>query len=205
MQLKSKYWSRLDQCISTQWLEEMYQFDLMRFLFFLWLGATISHRTASWRRHRRETCAWRRDSEAAWIGCESSPSAIGESKKPTRLTATTSEVRSLARPRENSMGEETFVLASFVYSHVFFFSFLSLSFVFIGLLGPQKRDQWLQLRAELESHTDNWLSKAIKCLSVIHSRYISPVVCKFLITAQYNETQQVSSCSSDSRIDSYMI
>ncbi|CAG0912642.1 unnamed protein product [Notodromas monacha] len=39
-----------------------------------------------------------------------------------------------------------------------------------GLLGPQKRDQWLQLRAELESHTDSWLSKALKCLSMISSR-----------------------------------
>ncbi|CAN8001723.1 unnamed protein product [Ixodes hexagonus] len=37
------------------------------------------------------------------------------------------------------------------------------------LLGP-KRDQWLQLRSEIEAHTDNWLTLALKCLSVIHSR-----------------------------------
>ncbi|XP_037529584.1 eyes absent homolog 2 [Rhipicephalus sanguineus] len=38
-----------------------------------------------------------------------------------------------------------------------------------GLLGP-KRDQWLQLRGEIEAHTDSWLTLAMKCLSVIHSR-----------------------------------
>lgn len=38
-----------------------------------------------------------------------------------------------------------------------------------GLLGP-KREQWLQLRSEIEVHTDNWLTLALKCLSVIHSR-----------------------------------
>lgn len=38
-----------------------------------------------------------------------------------------------------------------------------------GLLGP-KRDQWLQLRSEIEAHTDSWLTLALKCLSVIHSR-----------------------------------
>ncbi|KAI5695385.1 hypothetical protein M8J75_015746 [Diaphorina citri] len=39
-----------------------------------------------------------------------------------------------------------------------------------GLLGPTKREQWLQLRAEIESTTDNWLSLAIKCLNIINSR-----------------------------------
>ena len=39
-----------------------------------------------------------------------------------------------------------------------------------GLLGNSKREQWLQLRAEIESVTDNWLSLAIKCLSLINSR-----------------------------------
>uniref|UniRef100_T1IVV2 Eyes absent homolog n=1 Tax=Strigamia maritima TaxID=126957 RepID=T1IVV2_STRMM len=39
-----------------------------------------------------------------------------------------------------------------------------------GLLGPAKRDQWLQLRAEIESTTDNWLTMALKCLTTIHSR-----------------------------------
>ncbi|XP_037271260.2 eya transcriptional coactivator and phosphatase 2 isoform X2 [Rhipicephalus microplus] len=38
-----------------------------------------------------------------------------------------------------------------------------------GLLGP-KRDQWLQLRGEIEAHTDSWLTLAMKCLSVINSR-----------------------------------
>ncbi|XP_054275078.1 eyes absent homolog 2-like isoform X1 [Macrosteles quadrilineatus] len=39
-----------------------------------------------------------------------------------------------------------------------------------GLLGPGKRDQWLQLRSEIESVTDNWLTMAIKCLTLINSR-----------------------------------
>ncbi|XP_013777194.1 eyes absent homolog 1-like isoform X2 [Limulus polyphemus] len=39
-----------------------------------------------------------------------------------------------------------------------------------GLLGPGKRDQWVQLRTEIESFTDSWMTLALKCLSVIHSR-----------------------------------
>eukprot|EP00057_Strongylocentrotus_purpuratus_P011669 XP_011666143.1 PREDICTED: eyes absent homolog 1 isoform X3 [Strongylocentrotus purpuratus] len=39
-----------------------------------------------------------------------------------------------------------------------------------GLLGPQKREQWLQLRAEIEAMTDSWLTIALKSLSIIHSR-----------------------------------
>ncbi|KAK6179505.1 hypothetical protein SNE40_011845 [Patella caerulea] len=39
-----------------------------------------------------------------------------------------------------------------------------------GLLGPQKREQWLQLRQEIEQLTDNWLTMALKSLSIINSR-----------------------------------
>ncbi|XP_025111355.1 eyes absent homolog 1-like [Pomacea canaliculata] len=39
-----------------------------------------------------------------------------------------------------------------------------------GLLGPQKRDQWLQLRQEIENLTDQWLTLALKSLSIINSR-----------------------------------
>lgn len=39
-----------------------------------------------------------------------------------------------------------------------------------GLIGPQKRDQWLQLRQEIESVTDNWLTLALKSLQIINSR-----------------------------------
>ncbi|XP_039299321.1 eyes absent homolog 2 isoform X2 [Nilaparvata lugens] len=39
-----------------------------------------------------------------------------------------------------------------------------------GLLGTGKRDQWLQLRSEIEAATDNWLTLAIKCLTLINSR-----------------------------------
>ncbi|XP_066990956.1 eyes absent homolog 2 [Anabrus simplex] len=39
-----------------------------------------------------------------------------------------------------------------------------------GLLGPTKREQWLQLRSEIENVTDNWLTLALKCLTLINSR-----------------------------------
>ncbi|KAF8792858.1 eyes absent homolog 1-like isoform X2 [Argiope bruennichi] len=39
-----------------------------------------------------------------------------------------------------------------------------------GLLGPVKREEWLQLRSEIENLTDNWVTLALKCLSIIHSR-----------------------------------
>ncbi|XP_057678313.1 eyes absent homolog 4 isoform X1 [Corythoichthys intestinalis] len=40
----------------------------------------------------------------------------------------------------------------------------------VGLLGPAKRDAWLQLRAEVEALTDSWLTHALKSLSIISSR-----------------------------------
>lgn len=39
-----------------------------------------------------------------------------------------------------------------------------------ALLGPSKREQWVQLRTELETVTDTWLTLALKCLSLINSR-----------------------------------
>uniref|UniRef100_A0A9J8AMY8 Eyes absent homolog n=2 Tax=Cyprinus carpio TaxID=7962 RepID=A0A9J8AMY8_CYPCA len=39
-----------------------------------------------------------------------------------------------------------------------------------GLLGPAKREAWLQLRAEVEALTDSWLTTALKSLSIISSR-----------------------------------
>lgn len=39
-----------------------------------------------------------------------------------------------------------------------------------GLLGHQKRDQWLQLRSDIETFTDHWHSLALKCLRMIDSR-----------------------------------
>lgn len=38
-----------------------------------------------------------------------------------------------------------------------------------GLLGP-KRDQWLQLRNEMEAMTDNWATLVTTCLSMIAQR-----------------------------------
>lgn len=37
-------------------------------------------------------------------------------------------------------------------------------------MGQQKRDQWLQVRSEIEASTDNWNSLAMKCLSMITQR-----------------------------------
>ncbi|XP_054717920.1 eyes absent homolog 1-like [Uloborus diversus] len=39
-----------------------------------------------------------------------------------------------------------------------------------ALLGPVKREEWIQLRSEIENLTDNWVTLALKCLSIIHSR-----------------------------------
>uniref|UniRef100_A0A8C7ITE1 Eyes absent homolog n=1 Tax=Oncorhynchus kisutch TaxID=8019 RepID=A0A8C7ITE1_ONCKI len=39
-----------------------------------------------------------------------------------------------------------------------------------SLLGPAKREAWLQLRAEIEALTDSWLTLALKALTLIHSR-----------------------------------
>ncbi|XP_015182853.1 PREDICTED: eyes absent homolog 4 [Polistes dominula] len=39
-----------------------------------------------------------------------------------------------------------------------------------GLLGTAKREQWVQLRSEIELLTDNWLTSAVKCLSLINKR-----------------------------------
>ncbi|XP_006000536.1 eyes absent homolog 2 [Latimeria chalumnae] len=39
-----------------------------------------------------------------------------------------------------------------------------------GLIGPAKREVWLQLRAEMEALTDLWLTHALKALNLIHSR-----------------------------------
>ncbi|XP_012946346.1 eyes absent homolog 4 [Aplysia californica] len=39
-----------------------------------------------------------------------------------------------------------------------------------GLLGPQKREQWIQLRQEIETLTDSWLTLALKSLQIINSR-----------------------------------
>ncbi|XP_025074724.1 eyes absent homolog 4 isoform X2 [Pogonomyrmex barbatus] len=39
-----------------------------------------------------------------------------------------------------------------------------------GLLGATKREQWLQLRTDIEGLTDNWLTSAVKCLNIINKR-----------------------------------
>jgi hypothetical protein len=49
--------------------------------------------------------------------------------------------------------------------------------LFTALLGAQKRDQWLHLRAEIEALTDNWLTLALKSLAIINSRSGSRTSC----------------------------
>ena len=39
-----------------------------------------------------------------------------------------------------------------------------------GLLGAGKRDDWVTLRSDLETHTDSWLAFALKCLQLIEAR-----------------------------------
>ncbi|XP_040167075.1 developmental protein eyes absent [Anopheles arabiensis] len=39
-----------------------------------------------------------------------------------------------------------------------------------GLLGPQKRDHWLQVRSDIEHETDSWHSLTLKCLNMIAQR-----------------------------------
>ena len=48
--------------------------------------------------------------------------------------------------------------------------FDSLPFLDVGLLGPAKRETWLQLRMEMEALTDSWLTLALKALTLVHSR-----------------------------------
>lgn len=46
------------------------------------------------------------------------------------------------------------------------------------LLGAPKNDQWIQIRNDIEKLTDNWLSLAHNCLSIIKSRpnYVNVLV-----------------------------
>ena len=46
----------------------------------------------------------------------------------------------------------------------------ALSVVVTGLLGSPKREEWLQLRREMEVLTDVWLTQALKALALINSR-----------------------------------
>lgn len=44
------------------------------------------------------------------------------------------------------------------------------SLCWAGLLGSPKREEWLQLRREMEVLTDLWLTQALKALALINSR-----------------------------------
>jgi hypothetical protein len=51
-----------------------------------------------------------------------------------------------------------------------------------GLLAPAKREQWIQLRMEIESLTDNWLTLVTKCLELINSRLVGHCFHTFALT-----------------------
>lgn len=55
-----------------------------------------------------------------------------------------------------------FLLKKYIYKTILFFSVG-------GLLGP-KRDQWLQIRSDIEIATDSWHSLTLKCLNMIAER-----------------------------------
>lgn len=44
---------------------------------------------------------------------------------------------------------------------------------YVGLLGSPKREEWLQLRREMEVLTDLWLTQALKALALINSRSVT--------------------------------
>lgn len=50
---------------------------------------------------------------------------------------------------------------------------IKLTFRCAGLLGSPKREEWLQLRREMEVLTDLWLTQALKALALINSRLVA--------------------------------
>jgi len=44
--------------------------------------------------------------------------------------------------------------------------------MFLDLLGPGKREQWLPLRMELENLSDSWHTLASKCINTINKRFL---------------------------------
>lgn len=51
-----------------------------------------------------------------------------------------------------------------------FFFFVFLNYSVGGLLGPQKREHWHQVRTDVDFETDNWHSLMLKCLNMISQR-----------------------------------
>lgn len=57
--------------------------------------------------------------------------------------------------------------------HILTISLTLFRFPRAGLLGSPKREEWLQLRREMEVLTDLWLTQALKALALINSRSAS--------------------------------
>lgn len=96
------------------------------------------------------TCAWRPECGAVLTGWGSWRFGTGK----LRTLTTTIEIGKI------------FFLSITSRNYFFYFYYCSVG----GLLGATKREQWLQLRAEIEAETDNWLTLATKCLTLINSR-----------------------------------
>ena len=54
-----------------------------------------------------------------------------------------------------------------------------------GLLGSPKREEWLQLRREMEVLTDLWLTQALKALALINSRSVHAAIACFTPSKPY--------------------
>lgn len=108
------------------------------------------------------TCAWLRVSAAGSTGWGNWLSVTDGSKNCIPRTKT---MWGVSQPDRNvkTHGEWTVLFAPHWETN-------SDSDSSSGLLGPAKRDAWLQLRAEVEALTDSWLTHALKSLSIISSR-----------------------------------
>lgn len=58
------------------------------------------------------------------------------------------------------------------------------SLCWAGLLGSPKREEWLQLRREMEVLTDLWLTQALKALALINSRLVHAPAAWFTAAGQ---------------------
>lgn len=59
---------------------------------------------------------------------------------------------------------------TFLLKKTYFKNNLIFFFSVGGLLGPTKRDHWLQIRSDIEIATDSWHSLTLKCLNMIAER-----------------------------------
>ena len=63
-----------------------------------------------------------------------------------------------------------FIYSQFILFHIGLRLKVCLKQICLELLNQDKREQWQQLRTEMEDLTDNWLTLATKALTLIQSR-----------------------------------